>query len=97
MIDFFQLNATFDPSTQSSDRALLKRQIDTVKEWKRQAEPIGHGGTGIVCLEHEEDGKESRVIEQILKTTPTTPLQTNYKQALGRLSKVGSKKSYKCS
>ena len=107
LIDFFQLNATFNPTTrstreviQSSDRARLKRQIVTVKEWKRQEEPIGHGGSGIVWLEHDEDGKESRVVKQILKATPTTPLQADYKrelQALGLLSKVSSKNSYNCS
>ena len=100
LINFFQLNATFDPITRStrevvrsSDRAQLRRQIVTVKEWKRQVEPIGHGGTGIVWLEHDEDGKE-RAVKQIFKATTTTPLQTDYKrelQALGRLSKVSSK------
>ncbi len=103
LIDFFQLNATFDPTTRStrevirsSDRAQLKRQIVTVKEWKRQVEPIGNGGSGIVWLEHDKDGKE-RVIKQIFKATTTTPLQTDYKrelQALGRLSKVSCKTSY---
>lgn len=103
LIDFFHLNATFDPNTcstrkiiRSSDRAHLKRNIITVKEWKRQLEPIGIGGSGIVWLEHDEDGKE-RVVKQILKATTTTPLQTDYKrelQALGRLSKVSSKNSY---
>lgn len=81
LIDFFQLNATFDPTTreviQSSDRAQLKRQIVIVKEWKRKAEPIGHGGSGILWLEHDEDGKESRVIEQIIKATPTIPLESD--------------------
>ena len=101
LIDFFQLNATFDPTTrvtheiiQSSDRAQLKRQIVTVKEWKRKAEPIGYGGSGIVWLELDEDGKESRVVKQIHKATPTIPLVTDYKRelhALGRLSKVSSK------
>ena len=103
LIDFFQLNATFDPTTRttrevirSSDRAQLKRQIITVKEWKRQIEPIGIGGSGVVWLEHDEDGKE-RVVKQIFKATTATPLQTDYKrelQALGRLSKVSSKTSY---
>lgn len=105
LIDFFQLNATFDPTTRStsevvrsSDRTQLKRQIITVKKWKRQPEPIGMGGSGIIWLEHDEDGKE-RVVKQILKATTTTPLRTNYKrelQALGRLSKVSSKNSYQC-
>ena len=99
LIDFFRLNATFDPTTrstreviQSSDRAQLKRRVVTVKEWKRQVEPIGNGGSGIIWLEHDEDGKE-RVVKQIFKATPTTPLQTDYKrelQALGRLSRVSS-------
>ena len=106
LIDFFQLNATYDPTTrstreviQSSDRSQLKRQIVTVKEWKRQAEPIGQGGSGIIWLEHDEDGKESRVVKQLRKNTPTTPLETDYKrelQALGRLSKVSFKNSYRC-
>ena len=105
VIDFFQLNATFDPNTrytreitQSSDQAQLKRQIVTVKEWKRQVEPIGHGGPGIIWLEHDEDEKESRVVKKIIKATPTTPLHTDSKrelQALGRLSKVNCKNSYK--
>ena len=89
LIDFFQLNATFDPTTrsgreviQSSDRAQLKRQIVTVKEWKRKAEPIGHGGSGILWLEHDEDGKESRLVEQIIKATPTIPLESDYRRAL---------------
>ncbi len=103
LIDYFQLNAMFDPTSrstreviQSSDRARLKRQIVTVKEWKRQVEPIGNGGSGIVWLEHDEDGKE-RVVKQIFKATTTTPLQTDYKrelQALGRLSKVCSNNPY---
>lgn len=103
LVDFFELNATFDPITRStrqvirsSDRAQLKRQIVTVKEWKRQAEPIGHGGSGIVWLEHDEEGKESRVVKQVLKATPGEDLETDYKrelQALGRLSKVSSKNS----
>ena len=107
LIDFFQLNATFNPTTrctreviQGSDRAQLKRQVVIVREWKRKAEPIGNGGSGIIWLEHDEDGKESRVVKQILKATPTTPLETDYKrelQALGRLSKVSSKNSCKCS
>ena len=106
LIDFFQLNATYDPTTrstrefiQSSDRSQLKRQIVTVKEWKREAEPIANGGCGIIWLEHHGDGKESRVVKQIIKDTPTTPLETDCKrelQALGRLSKVSSKNSYKC-
>ena len=105
LIDFFRLNATFDPTTRctrevirSSNRAQLKRQIVTVKEWKRQDDPIGYGGSGIIWLEHDEDGKESRVVKQITKAT--TPLETDNKrelQALGRLSKVSSKISYKCS
>ena len=99
LIDFFRLDATFDPSTHStreviqiSDRAQLKRRVVTVKEWKRQVEPIGYGGSGIIWLEHDEDGKE-RVVKQIFKATPTIPLQTDYKrelQALGRLSKVST-------
>lgn len=103
LIDFFRLNATFDPTTrstreliQSSDRAQLKRQIVVVKEWKRQVEPIGNGGSGIVWLEHDEDGNE-RVVKQIFKATTTTSLQTDHKrelQALGRLSKVSSNKYY---
>lgn len=103
LIDFFQLNATFDSTTRStrevirsSDRARLKRQIVTVKEWKRQVEPIGHGGSGIIWLEHDEDGKE-RAVKQIFKATTTTPLQTDYKrelQALGHLSKVSSNNLY---
>ena len=103
LIDFFHLNATFDAATRStreivrsSDRAQLKRQIITVKEWKRQVEPIGYGGSGIIWLEHNEDG-ESRVVKQLTKATATIPLQTDYKrelQALGRLSKVSSKNSY---
>ena len=97
LIDFFQLDATFDPTTRctrevirNSDRAQLRRQIVTAKEWKRQVEPIGSGGSGIVWLEQDEDGKE-RVVKQIFKATTTTPLPTDYKrelQALGRLSKV---------
>lgn len=100
LIYFFRLNATFNPSTrstreviQSSDRAQRKRQIVTVKEWKREVEPIGMGGSGIVWLEHDEDEKQSRVVKQILEQTPTTPLQTDYKRelhALGHLSKVSS-------
>ena len=107
MIDFFQLNATYNPTTRSTrevihgpDRTQLKRQIVTVKEWKRQAEQIGHGGSGIVWLEHNAEGKESRTVKLILKATPTTHLQTDHKrelQALGRLSKVSSKNSCKCS
>lgn len=107
LIDFFHLDATFDPTTrstreviQTSDRAQLKRQIVTVKEWKREAEPIGHGGSGIIWLEHDEDGSESRAVKQITKATPTRPFQTDYKrelQALGRLSKVSPKISYRCS
>ena len=107
LIDFFQLNATYDPTTrstreviQSSDRAQLKRQIVIVKEWKRQAEPIGHGGSGIIWLEHNEDGEESRVVKQIIKAASVIALQAGYKrelQALSRLSKVSSKNSYKCS
>ncbi len=103
LINFFQLNATFDPITrstreviQSSDRAQHKRQIVIVKEWKRQVEPIGNGGSGIVWLEHDEDGKE-RVVKQIFKATTTTPLQTDYKrelQALGHLSKVSFNNPY---
>ena len=103
LIDFFELNATFDPTTRftrevirSSDRAQLKRQVITVKKWKREVEPIGIGGSGIVWLEHDEDGK-GRVVKQILKATATTPLQTDYKrelQALGRLSKVSFQNSY---
>lgn len=95
LIDFFQLEATFNSSTrstheivQTSDRAQLK------KEWKREADPIGHGGSGIVWLEHDSEGKQSRVVKQILKGTPTTPLPTDYKRellALGRLSKVSIK------
>ena len=105
LIDLFQLNATFDSATrttreiiQGSDRAQVKRQIVIVKEWKRQADPIGHEGSGIIWLEHAENGKESRVVKQILKATPTTPLQANYKQelqALGHLSKVSYKSSFK--
>ena len=105
LIDFFQLDATFDPTTRStrevirsSDRAQLKRQIVTVKEWKRQAEPIGHGASGIIWLEHNEDGSESRAVKQIIKATPMKPIQTDYKrelQALGRLSKVSPKIFYK--
>ncbi len=103
LIDFFQLNATFDPTTRStrevirsSDRAQLKRQIVTVKEWKRQVEPIGIGGSGVIWLEQDGDGGE-RAVKQIFKATTTTPLQTDYKrelQALGRLSQVSSKNSY---
>ena len=99
LIDFFQLNATFDPTTRStrevirsSDRAQLKRRIVTVKQWKRQVEPIGNGGSGIIWLEHDEDEKK-RAVKQIFKAKPTTPLQTDYKrelQALGHLSKVSS-------
>lgn len=102
LVDFFQLDATFDPTTRStcevirtSDRAQLKRQIVTVKKWKRQVEPIGSGASGIVWLEQDEDGKE-RVVKQIFKATATTPLETDYKrelQALGRLSKVSSENS----
>ena len=107
LIDFFRLDATFNPTTrstreavQSSDRAQLKRKIVTVKEWKRQPEPIGHGRSGIIWLERDEDGKESRVVKQIRKATPTEPLETDYKrelQALGYLSKVSYKNCYKCS
>ena len=102
----FQLDATFDPITrstreviQSSDRAQLKRQVVTVKKGKREAEPIGHGGSGIIWLEHDEDGSESRAVKQVTKATSTKPLQTAYRremQALGRLSKVSLKISYRC-
>ncbi len=98
LINFFQLDATFNPITwctreviRRSDRAQFKRQIVTVKGWRRQPEPIGHGGFGIIWLEYDEDRKESRVVKQILKATPTTPLLTDYKrelQAFGQLSKV---------
>lgn len=97
-IDFFRLDTTFNPAThstreviQSSDRAQRKRQVVTVKEWKREAEPIGMGGSGIIWLEHDEEKNQSRVVKQILKKTPTTPVETDYKRelhALGRLSKV---------
>lgn len=96
LIDFFQLEATFNSTTrcthevvQTSDRAQLS------KEWKREADPIGHGGSGIVWLEHESKGNQSRVVKQILKGTPTSPLPTDYRRellALGRLSKVSIKK-----
>ena len=95
LIGFFsskQLLTLLREVFRSSDRAQLKRQIVTVKEWKRQVEPIGNGGSGIVWLEHDEDGME-RVVKQIFKATPTIPLQTNYKrelQALDRLPKVSS-------
>lgn len=100
-INFFELNATFNPTTrctreviQRSDRAQSKRQIVTVKEWRREPEPIGYGGTGIIWLEHDEEGKESRVVKQISKATPSTPLESDYRrelQAFGQLSKVSSK------
>lgn len=103
LIDFFQLDATFDPTTsctreviRSSDRAQLRRQIITAKEWKRQVEPIGFGGSGIVWLEQDEDGKE-RVVKQIPKATATTTPQTDYKremQALGILSRVSLENTY---
>lgn len=99
LIDFFRLNATFDSNTHStreviqiSDRIQQKRRVVIVKEWKRQVEPIANGGSGIIWLEHDEDGKE-RVVKQIFKATPTIPLQTDYNrelQALSRLSKVSS-------
>lgn len=105
LINFFQLDATFNPITwctreviRRSDRAQFKRQIVTVKEWRRQPEPIGHGGSAIIWLEDYEDGKESRVVKQILKATPTTPLLTDYKrelQAFGQLSKVSFHNSHK--
>lgn len=92
LIDFFQLEATFNPTrrytheiVQTSDRVQLK------KKWKREAEPIVHGGSGILWLEHDREGNQSRVVKQIIKGTPTTPLPTDYKRellALGRLSKV---------
>lgn len=67
LIDFFRLNATFDPTTrstreviQSSDWAQLKRRGVTVEEWNRQVKPIGNGGSEIVWLKHGEDGNRSR-------------------------------------
>ncbi|MCJ1349791.1 hypothetical protein MMC31_008032 [Peltigera leucophlebia] len=91
LIDLFQLEATFNSTTrstheivQTSDRAQLK------KEWKREADPIGHGGSGIVWLEHDSEGKQSRVVKQIRKGAATTSLPTDYKRellALGRLSR----------
>lgn len=89
LIDFIQLKATFNPTTrstheviESSDQARLKRQIVTVKKWKQEIEPIAMGGSGIVWLEHDEDERQSRIVKQILKETPTTPLQTDYKREL---------------
>lgn len=97
---FFQIEATFDEDTGSTrevtrsfDRAQPQLEIITVKQWKRRREPIAHGGSGIIWLEHDEDGKE-RAVKQISKFgTTTTPLQIDYKrelQALGHLSKVSS-------
>ena len=104
--DFFHLDATYNRTTcstceviQSFDRAQLKRQIVTLKKWKRQKEPIGFGASGTIWLEHDEDGKESRVVKEMIKVTPTSTLQIDHKRelhALGCLSKASSKNLYEC-
>ncbi len=89
LINFFQLDATFNLITwytheviRRSDWAQFKQQIVTVKEWKRQPKPINYGWSKIIWLKHDKDGMESRVVKQILKATPTTPLLTDYKYEL---------------
>lgn len=52
---------------QRSDRAQSKRQIVTVKEWRGQPEPIAYGGSGMIFLEQDENGEDSRVVKQNLK------------------------------
>lgn len=105
LIEFFKLNATFDPTTcstreilQSSDRANLKRQITVVREWKRKVEPVAFGVSGIVWLEHDEERKELRAVKQISKGTLTTPFTTDPQRellALSRVSKVSTANSPK--
>lgn len=98
LIDYFKLNAVYDPDTnstreviQTSDRIQLKRQVTIKKEWRRSTKRLGRGACGDVWSEHNYEEGESRAVKEILKGTPTTPLMIDYRRellALGRLSKV---------
>ncbi len=94
LIDFFKLNATFDPLTastsetvQNSDRT--RREITIVK-WKR-TKLLGRGGSGNVWLEHDHEEKKLRAVKEIPKGTTTTPSKMDYTRellALSQMSKV---------
>jgi hypothetical protein len=103
LIDFFKLNATFDPVTsstceiiQTSDRTQRKRQITLVKNWKR-TKRLGHGAFGTVWLEREgndpeaKQRQETRAVKELAKGRSTNASRIDYTRellALGRLSKV---------
>ncbi len=93
LIDFFKLNATFDPITastietvQNSDRT--RREVKIVK-WKR-TKFLGRGAFGSVWLEQDHKEKNLRAVKEIAKGTTTSPKldYTRELLALSRLSKV---------
>lgn len=100
LIDYFKLNAVYNPDTnsarevtQTSDRIQFKRQITIVKEWRRSTKRLGLGAFGIVWLEHSHEEGEFRAVKEIPKGTLSTPLNSDCKRellALSRLSKVSN-------
>ncbi|MCJ1342935.1 hypothetical protein MMC31_001124 [Peltigera leucophlebia] len=91
---FFKLDAAFDPATsstrevvQTSDPAQFRQHTTVVKKWTRLAE-LGRGPFGTVCLEHDEESKDSRAVKQISKSTPSTPFVGTPKRELLALSKL---------
>lgn len=93
LIDFFELDAAFDPATsstrevvQASDPAQSRRLFTIVKKWTRLAE-LGRGSFGTVWLEYDEESKESRAVKQISKSTPSNPFLGTPKRELLALSK----------
>ena len=96
LIEFFKLNAIFDPiaaltreKVRISDRTHRKRQIVAVKEWKR-AKRIGRGAYGTVWVERDEEGN-MRVVKEIVKENSGMSVKVDHQRellALGQLSKV---------
>ncbi|MCJ1345121.1 hypothetical protein MMC31_003326 [Peltigera leucophlebia] len=97
LIDFFKVEAAFDPATsstrevvQTSDPAQFRRQVTVVKKWTRLAE-LGRGTSATVWLEHDEESKESRAVKQISKSTPSNPFVGTPKRELLALSKLSKR------